>query len=127
MKCVIAFLFLFFTCGIQQKSNPQFFNTQQNQLHGNENDHPMLIGDMVQFLFTGNFEHTHFHHDQNEDESHQHPHQHSSFISAVFADDIPATFQFHFVNFKLKWPIGLNLNLSKTFQSELLRPPIFNG
>ncbi len=126
MKCVIAFLFLFFTCGIQQKPNPQFFNTQQNQLHGNENDHPMLIGDMVQFLFTGNFEHTHFHHDQNEDESHQHPHQHSSFISAFFAYYMSETFQFRFENLKLKWPHDLDLNLNESFQSELLRPPIYS-
>ncbi len=125
MKSIIAFVFLFFTCGVQQKSNSQFFNTQQNQMHSNQNDHPMQVSELVEFLFTGNFEHTHSHHDQNEGEAHQHPHQHTSFVSAVFADDIPAAFQFHFVNLKLKWPIDLDLNLNKTFQSELLRPPIF--
>ena len=133
MKFLVIFVFLFSACGIQRKSNLAFSKTERQQLQNHQSNHdsdnPMWIGDFIEFLFTGNFEHSHLHHDQGEDKAkateHEHHHQHHSFISVVYADCMPEIFHFYFENKKLKWPLALDLNQNKSFQSELLRPPIY--
>lgn len=122
----MIFVFLFFAFGLQQKSNLAYLNTQQNQLHSEENDHQILIEDFFEFILTGHFEHTHSHHDSDAESEHEHPHQHSSMASVAFMDFMPAVFQFHYESLKLSWPVDIELNLKKSFQSELLRPPIYS-
>lgn len=122
----MIFVFLFFACGLGQKPTVADFVFQQNQLHSSESNHQVLIEDFFEFILTGHFEHTHSHHDSDEAPAHEHQHQHSSITSVAFTDFMPTAFQFHYEKLKLSWPLSAELNLKKSFASELLRPPIYS-
>lgn len=122
----MVFVFLFFACGLQKKPTVADFFSQKNSLHSTQSNHQILVEDFFEFILTGHFEHTHSHHDSDEEPAHEHTHQHSSATAIALIDFMPAVFQFHYESLQLSWPLRTELNLKKSFHSELLRPPIYS-
>ncbi len=123
MRFLLVILFIFSTTGFQ-KNLVSFFMSQASNLHVHQ-DSQILLTDLVEYIFTGHIEHSHSHHDEDADSNnHEHSHHHVSTLSPTVGDFMTETFQFHNSLVKLSWPVKAQLVLFKSFQSEILRPPI---
>lgn len=122
MKYITLAIFFTFAFCLQHRSEDLKMQTLELHTHA---DDSVLLEEIAEFLYTGQFEHSHSHDDHDTDAQHTHSHSHGSpiFNSIVF---IPAFFVFNTPIQKLIWPDRDSANLTKSYQSEILRPPIFS-
>lgn len=123
MRYIIAVLFFIFAYGIRQNPLQSTGQGQTTALHEHE-ENILNLNEMVEFIVTGQLEHSHPHSDHDDDSSHEHSHSHSSTTAASSMDFISESFQIFFSVLISGWTQSVHRNLAKSFQSELLRPPI---
>ena len=97
--------------------------SQASNLHVHQ-DAQIALTDLVEYIFTGELEHSHSHDDEDTNNNHEHSHHHVSTLSPTIGDFITETFHFQNSLVKFSWPVKAQLVLFKSFQSEILRPPI---
>ena len=117
MRFIITALFFFGAFCLPQKPVPDA------DLH-THSQATFTLNELLEIVFTGHVNHAHAHNDHDEDASHSHPHEHASLKLVLLFDFLPAAFNFTFDSFKSPWPNELHMNLAKSFQCEILKPPI---
>lgn len=123
MRFILALFFFFFAYGFRQKAVQNFANVPQTSIH-EHSSRSFHFSEVLEYILTGQIEHSHAHTDHEEDSPHEHSHQHSSFTTTSLVDIISENYQIGFSAHVSSWPRGNELDLAITFQSELLRPPI---
>lgn len=125
MGYIITALFFFGAFCMQQKTVMNFFERSNStvELH-THSDESFELDELLEIVFTGHVNHTHEHNDHDEDTAHSHQHEHTSHTFASLFDFLPTAFTFNLDNFKSSWPNDSIKHLAKSFQSEILRPPI---